>query len=1786
MLYVSFANFVVCCVPLYRAQVRRNIMQGLINKMRNILRDPSLPSRGLAPGTAKKASSKRHIPGGLLPGHGSMRSGHQSSAGSLASLYRHPTPAILVFLAILALGLLFLLPGGLLQAQSAEQFFTYTENSTDPVATFTASDPEGAGPIYWSLTNAEVDIDGDNTNDIVDADIIDRDDLEISQSGVLTFMTPPDFEAPSGSSENDSPSDPSNTYRVVVQASDGTNVELFKVIVTVTNEDERGKVTWTVDPDGADSIAAIPGGLLQFRTGAQLAATVTDPDSATPTVTSWKWYRSSSMSATGTQISGQTTDTYDVSDAPSNNDVGSYIRVEATYRDSATGPSKTVSFTSENPVLGVRGNQPPEFVSDAVSRRIAENAAVGDPVGGPITASDADGDTLTYSIPATTDNFAINAATGQLTVKAGAMLNHDATDGDSQDVVVTANDPSGSATLATTTVTINITDVNEAPTFADFAAGTPPTNPSVAAIAENSMGTALQVGTYNAMDPDDDTASLSLMGPDAGMFQLDSDEDTDSNSATAIRIVRFKASPDYDMPGDSNKDNVYEVTVRASDGANHKDMQVAVKVTDIDEDGKVKLSSQDAQIGVELMATLSDDDGGVPNAAQFTDQKWTWHRLASTATDNNGVSAENAIAGATSATYTPVSADSGMILAAMVSYTDRHGMTTWTSDITRAVRAATANQAPEFSEGTSTFRIIMENAQPNTADNATQGNVGGPIMATDVNDDALAYTLSGADAGLFKVTRIATGDDEGQPQIELKSGTKLDYETRNRYSVTLTANDGSDTSNATARITVTIYVTDVDEKPKTAGRQMVDYAENGTGRVATFTARDPERATPISWSLAADTFTLDVNGDGDFIDPDDVAAADSEDGSHFKISSDDGMLSFRSSPNYEMPRGQPLDDNTNTNTYRLVVQASDGNNRDAYKVLVTVTNEDEPGKVTWTVGPGGTQLNPPRSLLQFRTGAQLVATVADDDGVVDADTMWKWFSGSSEIPDETGDTYTVADDDVNNRIRAEATYRESADRPTETVGFTSQNPVLADRTATNNDPVFASDAVSRGIAENVAAGDSVGGPITATDADNDRLTYYIPANDNLVINAATGRLTVKAGAMLNHEDTDLTNNALAEITVTVTDPSGATDTTEVTVNITDVNEAPIFEDGTVGDTANPSVAAIAENSMEAALQVGTYNAMDPDGDTPSLSLMGPDEGMFQLAANTGTSPTVTRIVSFKESPNYDMPGDSNGDNVYEVTVRASDGANHKDMQVAVKVIDVDEDGKLKLSSQDAQIGVELTATLSDDDGGVPNVAQITDQKWTWYSLTAANDAIDAETARKVSEEATYTPKSTDSGRFLKASVSYTDPHGMKTLTSTDAEATRAVRAASANQAPEFSEGVSTFRIIMENAKPNVPGRTDGTESQGNVGSPIMAMDVNDDTLAYTLSGTDAALFKVDPVADDPDTPNANENLMPQIEVKSGTKLNYETRSRYSVTLTANDGSATPNATARITVTIYVTDVDEKPKIMVVPTENQAPMFPSSTATRSIPEGESLGRPIGAAVTATDPNPGDRLAYTLEGTDADSFTIVGNTGQLRTRVSLVRDTKSTYTVTVKATDGDGLYDTITVTITVTEMGEQMGEVTLWASATEALTMAPQVGETITGAVMDPDVPVNVTAWQWSRTMTPDVMDSWMDITGATDAAYMVTAGDDGYYLRVMATYTDAVGTDTAMVYSEETMMVGAMAEEMTLLGRYDTTPQDGSIQLEEARVAVGDYFVEPKGSVLSLQDAREVVGLYFEYKNSQ
>ena len=77
-----------------------------------------------------------------------------------------------------------------------------------------------------------------------------------------------------------------------------------------------------------------------------------------------------------------------------------------------------------------------------------------------------------------------------------------------------------------------------------------------------------------------------------------------------------------------------------------------------------------------------------------------------------------------------------------------------------------------------------------------------------------------------------------------------------------------------------------------------------------------------------------------------------------------------------------------------------------------------------------------------------------------------------------------------------------------------------------------------------------------------------------------------------------------------------------------------------------------------------------------------------------------------------MPADADGDNVYEVVVAASDAdSNRGEKSVEVKVANVEEPGTVTLSAAQPRVGVSLTASLTDIDGGV------SDLKWQWSDDT-------------------------------------------------------------------------------------------------------------------------------------------------------------------------------------------------------------------------------------------------------------------------------------------------------------------------------------------------------------------------------------------------------------------------------------------------------------------------------------
>ena len=197
--------------------------------------------------------------------------------------------------------------------------------------------------------------------------------------------------------------------------------------------------------------------------------------------------------------------------------------------------------------------------------------------------------------------------------------------------------------------------------------------------------------------------------------------------------------------------------------------------------------------------------------------------------------------------------------------------------------------------------------------------------------------------------------------------------------------------------------------------------------------------------------------------------------------------------------------------------------------------------------------------------------------------------------------------------------------------------------------------------------------------------------------------------------------------------------------------------------------------------------------------------------------------------------------------------------------------------------------------------------------------------------------------------------------------------------PQFPSDTIT-RSIVENLAPGA-----------NVGAPVVAADTDGDTLTYTLSGADASSFSI----------SASSG-----QITANSTLDYEAKSSYSVTVSADDGRG---GTGAIVVSISVTDA------------NEPPQFPSDTTTRSVAENLESGAKVGEAVAATDPN-GDTLAYSLSGEDAGSFSIDASTGQITANSSLDYETKNSYSVTVSADDGNGGSDTVKVAISVIDIPE--------------------------------------------------------------------------------------------------------------------------------------------------------------------
>ena len=341
--------------------------------------------------------------------------------------------------------------------------------------------------------------------------------------------------------------------------------------------------------------------------------------------------------------------------------------------------------------------------NETIKREVAENTPAGEPVGDPVVAADAEGDVLTYSLRTTgdDDSFAIDRATGQLWTK--SPLNEEAETGSTYNVEVTATDPSftDGTDNDKIMVTITVTNVEEPPKITAGAAAI--SHPENGTELDTDVYTVdIQSATYTAEDDEDGTnnrPTLTLSGADSGKFTFTS---TDSSGTG---LLAFTTDPNFESPGDANMDNAYEVTVVATDNNGQTaSRDVTVRVTNVEEDGTVTLSSVQPRVGVSITASITDLDGAA------TDVEWQWSRSSiETNLDctpdeimRGALTCYAPIKDATSATYTPVetdatAVDTGMYLKATATYTDPQGSdTAEESSGSNAVQIDARNRPPKF----------------------------------------------------------------------------------------------------------------------------------------------------------------------------------------------------------------------------------------------------------------------------------------------------------------------------------------------------------------------------------------------------------------------------------------------------------------------------------------------------------------------------------------------------------------------------------------------------------------------------------------------------------------------------------------------------------------------------------------------------------------------------------------------------------------------------------------------------------------------------------------------------------------------------------------------------------------------------------------------------------------------------------------------------------------------------------------------------------------------------------
>ena len=1412
--------------------------------------------------------------------------------------------------------------------------------------TFTSVDatvdvPENTSGTIFTLEAS--DVDSDDTDETLTYSIADgADRLSFSLDGAeLSFIDPPNHEVPQAAGDD------ANIYTVELAVSDDEGKAAAANLILsfqVTDANEAPSFTSSTSVSTAENNSSFV-----------YTATAIDVDAGDSFTYSLVGGEDQSLfDLAGAELSFK--DDPDYESLPASGDNTYEVELRVTDADGLfTDLSLSIDVTDTN--------EAPSFTSPASVSTAENNSSFVYTA----TAIDVDaGDSFSYSLVGGEDQSLFDLAGAELSFKDDPDYESLPASGDNTyEVELRVTDADGLFTDLS--LSINVTDTNEAPSF---------TSPASVSTAENNSSF---VYTATAIDVDaGDSFTYSLVGgEDQSLFDLAGAE------------LSFKDDPDYEsLP--ASGDNTYEVELRVTDADGlFTDLSLSIDVTDTNEapsfTSPASVSTAENNSSFVYTATAIDVDAGDSFSYSLVGgEDQSLFDLAG---------AELSFKDDPDYESLPASGDNTYEVELRV--TDADGLFT---DLSLSIDVTDTNEAPSFTSP----------ASVSTAENNSSFVYTATAIDVDAGDSFSYSLVGGEDQSLFDLAgaELSFKDDPDYESLPASGDNTYEVELR------VTDADGLFTD-----LSLSIDVTDTNEAPSFTSPASVSTAENNSSFVYTATAIDVDAGDSFSYSLVGgeDQSLFDLAGaELSFKDDPDYeslpASGDNTYEVELRVTDADGLFT-------DLSLSIDVTDTNEAPSFTSPASVSTAENNSSFVYTATAIDVDAGDSFSYSLVGGEDQslFDLAGAELSFKDDPDYESLPASGDNtyevelrVTDADGLFTDLSLSIDVTDtneapsftspasvstaennssfvytataidvDAGDSFSYSlvggeDQSLFDLAGAELSFKDDPDyeslpasgdntyevelRVTDADGLFTDLSLSIDVTDTNEAPSFTSPA-SVSTAENNS---SFVYTATAIDVDaGDSFSYsLVGGEDQSLFDLAGAELSFKDDP--DYESLPASGDNTYEVELRVTDADGLFTDLSLSIDVTDTNEAPSF--------TSPASVSTAENNSSF---VYTATAIDVDaGDSFSYSLVGgEDQSLFDLAGAE---------LSFKDDPDYEsLP--ASGDNTYEVELRVTDADGlFTDLSLSINVTDTNEapsfTSPASVSTAENNSSFVYTATAIDVDAG---------DSFT-YSLVGGEDQslfdlAGAELSFKDDPDYESLPASGDNTYEVELRV--TDADGLFTDLSLSIDVT------DTNEAPSFTS----------------PASVSTAENNSSFVYTATAIDVDaGDSFSYSLvGGEDQSLFDLAGAElsfkDDPDyesLPASGDNT-------------YEVELR----VTDADGLFTD-----LSLSINVTDT------------NEAPVFSTNPDSASAPENST---DVFYTASASDEDADASVTYSLAsgGTDNDLFDLNTTSGELQFKAApdyetfLDSDSDGVYQVIISASDGSLSANTdLVLTVTITDVSE--------------------------------------------------------------------------------------------------------------------------------------------------------------------